>query len=289
MNRGYKIVLIGIIMLILLIVPIEMYSKIQDLEREISYYKNQQKQFTEILWDEYGMDVYAAIDYFKQTNTELFEKLRSKNAYITVESISAWNLDASYDVKRRIFWAWHKDYARPEDKDIVYIKLQAYYRSNLTRIRDFWVEYRVNHTSHRVLGISDSMAQMTVLRYYYRNLSKEIEKMLNFNMSMTRESCGMLLTLVLKNDTWLNAELECMSSEKQSLCWILIGEVDDKTGKLKKIIITKPFKGSCDKREEEYIMKISAELKVENMTLEDFENKILEMTGGKLIEINFER
>lgn len=75
----------------------------------------------------------------------------------------------------------------------------------------------------------------------------------------------------------------------QNLPWILIGEVDDKTGKLKKIIVTKPFEGSCDKREEEYIMKISTELKVENTTLEDLENKILEITGGKLIEINFER
>ncbi|WP_324736332.1 hypothetical protein VFC49_04365 [Thermococcus sp. SY098] len=281
-------VLVGIVMLILLILPIEMYSKIQDFERELSYYKNQQEQFTKILWDEYGMDVYAAIDYFKQTSTELFEKLRGKNAFITVGSISAWNLDASYDVKTRVFWVWHKDYARPKDKDIVYIKLQAYYRNNLTKLRNFWVEYRVNHTSHRVFGISDSMAQMTVLRYY-RNVSKEIEKMLNFNMSMTRESCGGLLVLTLKNNTWLNAELECMSNERQSLCWILIGEVDDRSGKLKKIIVTKPFEGSCDKREEEYVMKISAELEFRNMTLEDFENKILEMTGGKLIEINFER
>ncbi|AHF80656.1 hypothetical protein [Thermococcus paralvinellae] len=289
MSREYKIVLAGIVMLILLILPIGMYSKIQGLEQEISYYKNQQKQFTEILWDEYGMDVYAAINYFKQTSTELFEKLRSKNAFITVESISAWNLDANYDVKTRIFWVWHKDYVKPKDKDIVYIKLQAYYRNNLTKLRNFWIEYRVNHTCHKVLGISDSMVQMTVLRYYYRNLSKEIEKMLNFNISTTRESCGELLVLTLKNNIWLNAELECMSTERQSLCWILIGEVDDKTGKLKKIIVTKPFEGSCDKREEEYIMKISAKLELENMALEDLENKILEMTGGKLIEINFER
>ncbi|WP_457752898.1 hypothetical protein [Thermococcus sp.] len=289
MSKKYKMIVAGIVMSILLIVPIGMYFKIQGLEREISYYKNQQKQFTEILWDEYGMDVYAAIDYFKQTNTELFEKLRSKNASIVVESLSAWNLDASYDVKTGIFWVWHKDYARPKDKDIVYIKLQAYYRGNLTKLRNFWIEYRVNHASHKVLGISDSMAQMTVLRYYYRNLSKEIEKMLNFNMTMTKESCGGLLVLALKNNTWLNAEIECMSTERQALCWILIGEVDDKTGKLKKIIVTKPFAGSCDKREEEYLMKISAKLELENITLEDFENKILEMTGEKLIEINFER
>jgi len=123
MNPYLKVAIPAVIILILTAQMIHLNMEIRGLQKDVGRLKDQQKQYTQVIWDEYGNDIYAAIRYFRETRPDLIQKLG--NAILTVDGIVTWSFSASYNPKERVFWVWY-DHPSEAKKDIVYVKLVAY-------------------------------------------------------------------------------------------------------------------------------------------------------------------
>ena len=196
MDKDLKILIPFVIIFILLFQIAQMHYEIRELRGELESLKNQQEQFSRIIREEYGRDIYAAIDHLRETRPDIMEKLG--NASLTVDSISTWDFEASYDPRGGVFWVWH-DIHGWKERDVVYVRISAYYPSNGSRVPGFpWIRYRVNHTTGEVIGVSSDTAQMAVMRAY-NQLYRNVTAYLGISPYETRETCGSLLGLMAED------------------------------------------------------------------------------------------
>lgn len=283
MDDELKTVIPVIIILILIVQLVHLNLEIDGLKKDVERLKNQQEQCSLIIWSEYGRDIGAAIGHLQKARPDIMKELG--NASLTVESISTWSFEASYDPKGGVFWVW-RDIHGWAERDIVYVQITAYY-PNGTRVRDFpWIRYRVNHTTGEVIGVSSETAQMTVMRAYYR-LYRNLTALLGIPSNNTLRACGNYVAILPENGSWFDFEIECASSENLSLCWFVIGEVDEKTGLLKRLEVTKPFKGGCEKEDELRTLDIIEKVAPFNATAQEIKQSILNMTGGLMFNLTF--
>lgn len=283
MDDDLRAIIPFIVILILIVQMVQMHLEIGELGKDVERLRHQQEQYSHILWSEYGRDIYAAMEYLQKTRPDIMERLG--NATLTVDSISTWNFGASYDPRKGVFWVWHDIHGRAE-RGIVYVQIAAYY-PNGTPVRDFpWIRYRVNHTTGEVIGVSSDTAQMAVMKAYYQ-LYRNLTSLLGVSPYETQETCGGLVQLVPENGTWFDFERECISAENLSLCWFIIGEVDGKTGALRRLGITRPFEEGCEKEDGLRTLDTIEKLAPYNATAQEIKRNILHMAGGLIFNLTF--
>ena len=283
MNSYLKVAIPAVIILVLTAQMIHLNMEIRGLQKDVGRLKDQQKQYTQVIWDEYGNDIYAAIRYFRETRPDLVQKLG--NATLTVDGIVTWSFSASYNPKERVFWISY-DHLSEAKKDIVYVKLVAYY-PNGTQVRDLpW--YVVNHTTGEVIGVASTTAQLTVMKAYNRVYRDNLTALLGIPSNESTVACGHRVALIPNNGSWFEIERYCVSFKNFSQCWFVIGEVDKKTGALKRLEITKPFEGDCRQKEDELRTRdLLEELIPPNSTVSEIRENILNVTGGLMLNLTF--
>ncbi|MFA4700945.1 hypothetical protein [Pyrococcus kukulkanii] len=278
MDEDLKRLIPPLIIFVLLVQVVHLHFEISELKNEIKGLKSQQRQYTQIIWSEYGRDIYATIEYLQKTRPDIMKILR--NASLAVSEISTQNFHARYDAKEGVFWVWYDPYSYIE-RDIVYIELTAYYQ-NGTRVKDFpEIEYQVNHTTGEILGVSRNTAERTVERAYLR-LRKNITA--SIGLKIIQEASWQSLGVFPDDGKWVVVEMKCASTKNISLCWFVIGEVDKKTGMLRKLEVTRPFQESDEK---EVKLRMMKESNYSNPTAREIKRSILNMTGGLLLNITF--
>ncbi|NJE04957.1 hypothetical protein E3E36_02085 [Thermococcus sp. M36] len=284
MDKDLKIVIPFVIVFILLVQIAQMHYEIRELRGELESLKDQQEQFSRIIWEEYRRDIYAAIDHLRETRPDIMEKLG--NVSLTVGSIFSWSFEADYDPKKGVFWMWHNLNGWKE-RDVVYVRVSAYYPSNGSRVPGFpWITYRINHTTGEVLGITEDTAQAAVMRAYWK-LFDNISATLRIDQNESRGRCGGSVGSVADKGIWLHVEFECVSAENTSLRWLIMGEVDERTGVLKRLEITKPFPGSCERDDELRIRELLDKIPFRNATVEGIKQKITDTAGGLIFNLTF--
>ncbi|WP_157065423.1 hypothetical protein [Thermococcus celericrescens] len=283
MDDDLKAIIPFIIIFILIVQMVQMRLEIGELRRDVEGFKNQHEQYSHVLWSEYGRDIYAAREYLQKTRPDIMERLG--NASLTVDSISTWSFEASYDPEEGVFWVWYRPYGQTE-RSIVYVQITAYY-PNGTPVRGFpWMRYKVNHTTGEVIGVSADTADMEVMRAYNR-LYRNVTASLGIPDNRILKTCRHPVELLSDNETWFDFEMECVSTENISLCWFIIGEVDGKTGILRRLEITRPFEGGCENEDELRTLDTIEKLAPYNATAQEIKRNILNLTGGLMFNLTF--
>jgi hypothetical protein len=240
------------------------------------------EEITRFVWAEYGLDIYAAINQFKATRPDVVEKL-GDNVKIEVDHVTHGRFSASYDPQEQRFWVYYDEFRDIRDEDIVYVGLTAYSPTNWSAVRGFpWVEYAVNHTTHEVIGVTGTTAQFALGRHFPYEKRQKLLRELGIE-NATRE-CSSTFALFKANGSWVDIELECAENGK-SLCWFVIGWVDEKSGKLERVVITNPFEGSCGKEREDTAFQLRKELiGTQEGVPPDLVEKIIELASGVAYE-----
>jgi len=280
MDDDLKKVVPLLIILILLVQVVSLNAEVGELKKDLRRLKSQQEEYSRVIWSEYGRDVYAAIEHLRKTRPDVVETLG--NASLTVKSISTRDFYASYDAREGVFWVWYEPHKYIE-KDIVYVQLTAYY-PNGTEVRAFEFEYLVNHTTGEVLGVSEYTAESIVERTYWKLRKNVTESMGLRNIT---ETCRRSIGVIPKDGMWLVVEMECSSGENLPLCWFVMGEVDRKTGVLKRLEITLPWVGGCGRENERGTLNVIEDAIYDNAPAQEIKRDILNMTGGLMFNLTF--
>lgn len=282
MDEKFKSAVLFLITAVLVVLLVGSHYRIEKLEGELERHAHQREEVTRFVWAEYGADVYAAMNHFTETRPDVAEKF-GENVEIEVDYIVHGRFGAFYDPREQLFWVYYDELLNPREEDVVYVKLTAYYPSNWSVVRGFpWVEYKVNHTTHEVIGVTGTTAQFALMNHFPYEKRQKLLRELGIE-NVTTE-CSSTFALFKTNGSWVDIELECAENGK-SLCWFTMGWVEEKSGKLERVVVTKPFEGSCGKEREDTALQLREELMGDSFEVPpDIVEKLMDFTGGTLYE-----
>ncbi|MDK2914186.1 MAG: hypothetical protein PWQ79_1101 [Thermococcaceae archaeon] len=282
MDEKFKSTAFFLITAVLVALLVGSHYRIEKLEGKLERYAGQREEITRFVWAEYGADIYAAINHFMETRPDVVEKL-GENVEIKVDYIVHGRFGASYDPREQLFWVYYDEFRKPREEDVVYVRLTAYYPTNWSAVRGFpWMEYVVNHTTHGVIGVTGTTAQFALMSHFPYEKRQEILRELGIENATT--GCSSTFALFRADGSWVDIELNCAENGK-SLCWFTIGWVEEKSGKLERVVVTKPFEGSCGKEREDTALQLREELMGDSFEVPpDIVEKLLNLTGGTIYE-----